>query len=151
MLDAVVAQAGNHSWVSVIRARTAAALISVAILAAMPGAMPSAVADPDVDIVTPDDPPPPAFPIFQLALPDAAPVGQDPTPFTGDAPFASASIRPSDGSTVGVAMPVIITFDAPVGDRAAAEGAIHVSSDPPVPGKFYWMSDSQVRWRPFDF
>ncbi|HTI78227.1 MAG TPA: Ig-like domain-containing protein [Mycobacterium sp.] len=129
----------------------------------MAGAMPAALADPDADIAVPDDPapadqppppddpPPPAFPIFQLALPNASPEGQDATPVTGDAPFESPSIRPSDGSTVGVAMPIIIKFDAPVGDRAAAEGAIHISSDPPVPGKFYWMNDSQVRWRPFDF
>ena len=27
-----------------------------------------------------------------------------------------------------------------------AEQAIHISSIPPVPGKFYWMNDSQVRW-----
>lgn len=26
-----------------------------------------------------------------------------------------------------------------------------VPSSPPVPGKFYWMSDTQVRWRPIDF
>ncbi len=32
-----------------------------------------------------------------------------------------------------------------------AEDAIHISSNPPVPGKFYWMSDTQVRWRPIDF
>lgn len=32
-----------------------------------------------------------------------------------------------------------------------AEQAIHISSNPPVPGKFYWMSDSQVRWRPINF
>jgi lipoprotein-anchoring transpeptidase ErfK/SrfK len=32
-----------------------------------------------------------------------------------------------------------------------AEQAIHISSDPPVPGQFYWMNDSQVRWRPFEF
>ena len=32
-----------------------------------------------------------------------------------------------------------------------AEQAIHISSVPPVPGRFYWTSDSQVRWRPQDF
>jgi lipoprotein-anchoring transpeptidase ErfK/SrfK len=48
-------------------------------------------------------------------------------------------------------MPIAINFSAPIADQGAAEQAIHISSDPPVPGKFYWMSDSQVRWRPFDF
>jgi lipoprotein-anchoring transpeptidase ErfK/SrfK len=32
-----------------------------------------------------------------------------------------------------------------------AEQAIHISSVPPVPGRFYWTSDTQVRWRPQDF
>ncbi len=32
-----------------------------------------------------------------------------------------------------------------------AESAIHISSTPAAPGKFYWMSDTQVRWRSIDF
>ena len=32
-----------------------------------------------------------------------------------------------------------------------AEHAIHISSNPPVPGRFYWTSDTQLRWRPQDF
>ncbi len=145
------------------RARKKAALVSFAVLAAAVLAMPCALADPDVDgpapsdpapadqPAPPDGPPPMAFPLFQMALPDATPAGQDPTPFTGDAPFSLAAVNPGDGSTVGVAMPIIIKFSSPVADHAAAEQAIHISSDPPVPGKFYWMSDNQVRWRPFDF
>ena len=141
-------------------------------LAAMIGMMPRAMADPEPDVAVPNDPssvapievsslddqpapPPDGPPIFSLpfpfAIPDGTLAGQDPTPFTGDAPFTSPTIHPSDGSTVGVAMPIIIKFSSPAADRAAAEQAIHISSDPPVPGKFYWMSDSQVRWRPFDF
>jgi lipoprotein-anchoring transpeptidase ErfK/SrfK len=125
--------------------------------------MPHATADPDADVPPPDDPPtvdqpapsddppPIAFPLFQLALPDNTPPGQDPTPFTGTAPFAPPSINPSNGSVVGVAMPIMVDFDGPVADHSAAEQAIHISSDPPVPGKFYWLNDSQVRWRPLDF
>lgn len=145
-----------------MRFHTAAALLSAAMLTTMVGAMPCAAADPEPDVAVPGDPapvdpppppdgPPIEFPLFQFALPAAAPDGQDPAPFTGEAPFESPSIHPSDGSTVGVAMPIIVKFTAPVADRAAAEQAIHISSDPPVPGKFYWMNDSQVRWRPFDF
>jgi lipoprotein-anchoring transpeptidase ErfK/SrfK len=29
--------------------------------------------------------------------------------------------------------------------------AVHISSNPAVPGKFCWMSDTQLRWRPLDF
>ena len=32
-----------------------------------------------------------------------------------------------------------------------AEQAIHISSTPPVPGKFYWMTPTQLRWRPLSF
>lgn len=138
----------------------------MAMLVAMAGLMPRALADPESDVATPDDlsvapfevssldgqDEPPIFAVpFPLAIPDGTPAGQDPTPFTGDAPFAPPVISPSDTSTVGVAMPIIVDFGTPVADRAAAEQAIHISSDPPVPGKFYWMNDSQVRWRPFDF
>jgi lipoprotein-anchoring transpeptidase ErfK/SrfK len=140
--------------------RRAAVLVSLVLLAVTTVLMPSALADPELDApgdpatadqaAPADGPPPIAFPFFQMALP-AAPDGQDPTPFAGDAPFALAAVNPSDGSTVGVAMPIIVKFSSPVGDRAAAEQAIHISSDPPVPGKFYWMNDSQVRWRPLDF
>ena len=61
------------------------------------------------------------------------------------------SFNPVNGSMVGVAKPIIINFQRPIADRPMAEQAIHISSNPPVPGKFYWMSDTQVRWRPLDF
>ncbi|MDT5013708.1 MAG: hypothetical protein QOH57_5325, partial [Mycobacterium sp.] len=52
---------------------------------------------------------------------------------------------------VGVANPIIIDLTAPMTDHALAEDAIHVTSDPAVPGKFYWLNDHQVRWRPMAF
>jgi lipoprotein-anchoring transpeptidase ErfK/SrfK len=52
---------------------------------------------------------------------------------------------------VGVAKPIIINFQRPIADRPMAEQAVHISSNPPVPGKFYWMNDTQLRWRPIDF
>jgi lipoprotein-anchoring transpeptidase ErfK/SrfK len=66
-------------------------------------------------------------------------------------PFIVAGINPSDGSTVGVAKPIIINFTAPVANRAMAEDAIRVTSEPAVPGKFYWTNDTQLRWRPLEF
>ncbi|EUA43935.1 L,D-transpeptidase catalytic domain protein [Mycobacterium xenopi 4042] len=50
-----------------------------------------------------------------------------------------------------MAKPIIINFQRPIADQAMAEKAIHISSEPPVPGKFYWMSPTQVRWRPLSF
>jgi lipoprotein-anchoring transpeptidase ErfK/SrfK len=52
---------------------------------------------------------------------------------------------------VGVAQPIIINLPGPVEDSGAAENAVHVSSVPPVAGKFYWMTPTQLRWRPLSF
>lgn len=62
-----------------------------------------------------------------------------------------ASIRPTDGQTVGVAMPISITFSRAVTDRAAVERRIAVTPSVPTEGSFHWMSDEQVNWRPKEF
>jgi lipoprotein-anchoring transpeptidase ErfK/SrfK len=89
------------------------------------------------------------------ATPAAAPsgpvVGQNPEPFTGSPPFVPPTFNPVNGATVGVAEPIIINFGRPIADRPMAEQAIHVSSTPPVSGKFYWLTPNQVRWRPLSF
>ncbi len=130
-----------------------------------PGDAPGSPGDPAV-VNAPVDPPAPA-PVDPLALPPSDPfglpptdplavptgpvAGQDPTPFAGEPPFRPPSFNPVNGSMVGVAKPIIINFQVPIGDQAMAERAIHISSIPPVPGKFYWMTPSQVRWRPLQF
>ncbi|HTX97200.1 MAG TPA: L,D-transpeptidase [Mycobacterium sp.] len=93
--------------------------------------------------------PPWLAPMGQPAAASAA--GQNPTPFTGTAPFGTPSFVPKNGSMVGVAQPIIINFPGTVEDAGAAESAVHVSSIPPVPGKFYWMTPTQLRWRPLNF
>ena len=65
--------------------------------------------------------------------------------------FSTPSLNPSNGEVVGVAQPIIITFNESIDDRAAAERAITVTSNPGVAGSFYWTSDSQVRWKPAEF
>ena len=112
----------------------------------------------------PPVPPPPGEPVVPppgdpLAVPPATPaaapsgpvVGQNPEPFTGSPPFVPPTFNPVNGSTVGVAEPIIINFARPIADQPMAERAIHVSSNPPVSGKFYWLTPSQVRWRPLSF
>ena len=104
-------------------------------------------------------PPPPANPLFgptdpmaqQLPIPEGTPAGQNPTPYVGSPVFAPPSFNPTNGSKVGAAKPIYINFQRPIANRAMAEQAIHISSNPPVPGRFYWTSDTQVRWRPQDF
>ena len=100
----------------------------------------------------PAGPPAPPWP-GPVTVPAAGgPVGgQDSTPFTGTPPFHPPTFNPTNGSMVGVAKPIIINFPVAIADQAMAERAIHISSIPPVPGKFYWMSPTQVRWRPLEF
>ena len=95
---------------------------------------------------------PPASPMAQqMPIPEGTPAGQNPNPYVGAPVFAPPTFNPTNGSIVGAAKPIYINFQRPIADRAMAEQAIHISSNPPVPGRFYWTSDTQVRWRPQDF
>ena len=64
---------------------------------------------------------------------------------------AIASVLPTRGEVVGVAHPVVVTFDAPVVDRRAAERAIDVKSVPAMSGKFEWLDNKVVQWVPDRF
>ncbi|HEX2705223.1 MAG TPA: Ig-like domain-containing protein [Candidatus Lustribacter sp.] len=55
---------------------------------------------------------------------------------------------PGNGSTVGVAMPVIMQFDLPVKDKAAFEKRMVVTSVPAQRGSWRWISSKEVHWRP---
>ncbi len=59
-----------------------------------------------------------------------------------------ASVAPLDGETVGVGMPVIVTFDVPVTDRASIEKHMSVRATPRQPGTWHWLNDREVHWRP---
>lgn len=59
-----------------------------------------------------------------------------------------ASVAPLDGETVGVGMPVIVTFDVPVTDRASMERHMTVESTPQQRGSWRWLSDTEAHWRP---
>lgn len=58
---------------------------------------------------------------------------------------------PLDGEVVGVGQPVAIRFDENIADRAAAQQAIKITTNPPVEGAFYWLNNREVRWRPQHF
>jgi lipoprotein-anchoring transpeptidase ErfK/SrfK len=95
---------------------------------------------------------PPGGPAATPATAPSGPVvGQNPEPFTGSPPVVPPTFNPVNGATVGVAEPIIINFGRAIADRPMAEQAIHVSSTPPVSGKFYWLTPNQVRWRPLSF
>jgi lipoprotein-anchoring transpeptidase ErfK/SrfK len=106
----------------------------------------------------PWDAPPPVDPLAAPApapqptvIPEGPPAGQDPTAYTGAPVFAPPTFNPTNGSKVGAAKPIYINFARPIADRALAQAAVHISSVPPVPGRFYWTNDTQLRWRPQDF
>ena len=65
--------------------------------------------------------------------------------------FAIASVLPTRGEVVGVAHPVVVTFNAPVANRHAAERAIDVTSAPAMTGTFDWVDDDVVQWVPDGF
>ena len=60
-------------------------------------------------------------------------------------------LSPGDGAVVGVGQPIAVRFDENIPDRLAAQKAITVTTDPPVQGAFYWLSNREVRWRPENF
>jgi lipoprotein-anchoring transpeptidase ErfK/SrfK len=122
-----------------------------------PPADPFAVPPPLPPAEAPAPPPPnpffaPADPLAQQQpIPEGTPAGQNPTPYVGAPVFAPPTFNPTNGSIAGVAKPIYINFARPIADRALAEQAVHISSNPPVPGRFYWVNDTQLRWRPQDF
>jgi lipoprotein-anchoring transpeptidase ErfK/SrfK len=59
----------------------------------------------------------------------------------------SAAVDP--GSTnVGVGQPLAVTFSHAVSDKDAATKALSVTSTPPQPGAWHWISSTQVDYRP---
>ncbi len=58
------------------------------------------------------------------------------------------SVAPLAGETVGVGMPVIVTFDLPVQDQALFERHMAVTSAPQQAGSWHWLTDQEVHWRP---
>ncbi|QUW85544.1 L,D-transpeptidase family protein (plasmid) [Streptomyces mirabilis] len=61
----------------------------------------------------------------------------------------------SQGSTVGVALPVSVVFNKPVRDKAAVERGLSVTASPAVEGSWSWMKDrdgkDRVDYRPQEY
>ncbi|WP_460519798.1 L,D-transpeptidase [Flindersiella endophytica] len=62
--------------------------------------------------------------------------------------IVSAEVEPKSGETYGVGMPVIVTFDRPVKDKAAVEDRLRVETSKPVLGAWRWFGDDEVHYRP---
>jgi lipoprotein-anchoring transpeptidase ErfK/SrfK len=55
------------------------------------------------------------------------------------------------GATYGVGMPVMLTFDHPIKNKAAVERALQLTTSKPVIGAWYWDGSEQVDFRPRDY
>lgn len=57
---------------------------------------------------------------------------------------------PTDGETVGIAMPIVLQFDSPVttAHQPAVIDHLTVTTNPPVTGAWRWMSPTELHWRP---
>jgi len=57
----------------------------------------------------------------------------------------------ADGQTVGIAVPIILQFNAPIKDKAAVERALIVTTEPPTEGSWAWLPDeakgARAHWR----
>jgi lipoprotein-anchoring transpeptidase ErfK/SrfK len=62
-----------------------------------------------------------------------------------------AALRPGPGEVVGVRHPVTVVFDRRVDNRGSAERMITVTTSRLMTGRFTWINDAAVEWRPDDF
>jgi len=61
--------------------------------------------------------------------------------------IAISDVTPNPGETVGVGMPITVTFDRPVFNKDRVERALEVRSTRAVQGAWRWVSDQQVVFR----
>ena len=62
-----------------------------------------------------------------------------------------AEIFEGAGATYGVGMPIMLTFDHPITNKAAVERALTLTTSKPVVGAWYWDGNEQLDFRPRDY
>jgi lipoprotein-anchoring transpeptidase ErfK/SrfK len=60
-------------------------------------------------------------------------------------------VSPRQDATVGVGMPISVTFDREIKNRAEVENALVVYTPTPIEGAWSWSSPSQVQFRPKEY
>jgi lipoprotein-anchoring transpeptidase ErfK/SrfK len=75
--------------------------------------------------------------------------------FTTMAPSSASAfhteIYEGAGATYGVGMPIMLTFDHPIKNKAAVERSLQLTTSKPVVGAWYWDGSEQVDFRPRDY
>ncbi|MGH3379334.1 MAG: Ig-like domain-containing protein [Actinoallomurus sp.] len=61
--------------------------------------------------------------------------------------FSISDVTPMPDEKVGVGMPIIVTFNRAIANRAYVEKALEVKSDKSDVGAWHWISDQQVVFR----
>jgi len=61
---------------------------------------------------------------------------------------ATTIMAPEEGATVGVGMPIMLRFAAPVQNRVAVERSLELRTSVPVVGAWHWFSATDVVYRP---
>jgi lipoprotein-anchoring transpeptidase ErfK/SrfK len=87
---------------------------------------------------------------------DATATGADGKPVTATSTFTTVNpqrqvavwVNLADDETVGVGMPLVFTFSGSIADKAAAQKAIKIVTEPQTEGAFRWFGDKSVIWRP---
>jgi lipoprotein-anchoring transpeptidase ErfK/SrfK len=55
------------------------------------------------------------------------------------------------GASYGVGMPIMLTFDHPITNKAAVERALTLTTSKPVVGSWYWDGNEALNFRPRDY
>lgn len=58
--------------------------------------------------------------------------------------FHISDVTPAGGETVGIGMPIMVTFDSPISDRAAVEKSLELKMSSPVEGAWHWLDNEHV-------
>jgi lipoprotein-anchoring transpeptidase ErfK/SrfK len=90
---------------------------------------------------------------------DAIATGADGKPVSATSTFTTAKpqrqvsvwVNLANGETVGVGMPLVFTFSGNIADKAAAQKALKIVTEPQTEGAFRWFGDKSVIWRPKEY
>ena len=61
------------------------------------------------------------------------------------------TINTGDDQTFGIGMPIALTFDTAITDKAAAQRALTVRTSVPTEGAWAWLDSRTVHWRPREY
>jgi lipoprotein-anchoring transpeptidase ErfK/SrfK len=63
----------------------------------------------------------------------------------------NGQLNVGDDKTYGIAMPILLTFDNKVNDKASVEKALTVETSVTTEGSWAWLDDRTVHWRPKEY